>query len=172
MRLDGVRQVMMGVVLAVGLATGAQAETVLLTCPVGTSVAKFTPGVTLTPRQTVSEGKALFGPCVGLPADLVYASFEYQGTGLVSCLTNGSVGRFTVTWSDGSTSTVDHATIVTARPGVVVSSVSGTVTSGTRFVGAFMEHTVALAQLDLTKCLSPGGFTAAAGPGTLTVLGL
>ncbi|TSC22949.1 hypothetical protein FOF48_31770 [Corallococcus sp. Z5C101001] len=77
-----------------------------------------------------------------------------------------------MTWSDGSTSTVDQATVITARAGASVSSVSGTVTSGTRFVGAFIEHTVALAQLDLTKCLSPLGFTAAAGPGTLTVLGL
>jgi hypothetical protein len=164
------------VVLAVALmATGAHAQLALLTCPTGTSVGKFTPGVTNTPRQVQSEGQALFGPCVdalGAPADLVYASFRYSGQGQVSCLGNNSRGSFSVTWNDGTTSTVANASIITVRPNVVVSVISGTVTQGNRFLGKTLVHTVTLAQTDLTRCSSAAGLGFAAGPGTLTVLGL
>ncbi|RYZ36640.1 MAG: hypothetical protein EOO71_31070 [Myxococcaceae bacterium] len=152
-------------------ATGAQAlELVAVTCATGTSVGSFTPGVTNTPRQVTSRGKGLFGPCLGTQPGIVYGEFSYTGTGSVSCLTNNSTGRFSVTWNDGTTSTVGSASIITVRPNVVISEVSGVITSG-RFQGATIVHTVTLAQTDLSKC-SGTGFTDVAGPGTLTVLGL
>ncbi|WP_426730589.1 hypothetical protein [Myxococcus faecalis] len=158
------------VVVALGWASPSRAEAVLLTCP-GTLQARYSPGMTNTPQTIATSVSGTFGPCVGTPLTLLSASLQGGGAGQLSCLAGSTQSMSTLTWNDGTTSTVSVSILVSARPlGEVVVTYSGTVSSG-RFAGADVLMVLVLAQTQVTGCFTDEGVTATAGPVVLTLTG-
>ncbi|GEN09242.1 hypothetical protein SAMN05443572_105496 [Myxococcus fulvus] len=158
------------VVCALVWAPTSRAEAVLLTCP-GTLQATYSPGMTNTPQTIATNVSGTFGPCVGVPLTLLSASLEGGGTGQLSCLAGSTQSMSTLTWNDGTSSTVSVSILVSARPlGEVVVTYSGTVSSG-RFAGAAVLMVLVLAQTQVTGCFTAQGVTATAGPVVLTITG-
>ncbi|MBZ4414742.1 hypothetical protein K8640_41660 [Myxococcus sp. XM-1-1-1] len=147
------------------------AEPVTLNCP-GTMAVNYSPGMTNTPRFMTISGTGTFGPCVGLPLGILSADYSGVAQGTTSCLTSSTTANLTLTWNDGTVSTLSMTQTLNTRPtGQVVSVYAGTVTSG-RFQGATATGTLTLLQTDLLGCFTEEGVTATAGPAVITLIGL
>ncbi|WP_426730588.1 hypothetical protein [Myxococcus faecalis] len=149
----------------------SSAETVALNCP-GTMAVNYSPGMTNTPRFMTISGTGTFGPCVGAPLSILSADYAGVAQGTTSCLTSSTMANLTLTWNDGTVSTLSLTQTLNTRPtGQVVSVYAGTVSAG-RFQGATATATLTLAQTDLLGCFTEEGVTATAGPAVFTIVGL
>lgn len=160
----------LGMLVIPGLAA---AETVTLEC-LGTHTAHYEPGITETPKPTLVNASAVYGPCVGLPLTIVSGTATSVTQGEFSCLFNPDPARtfLTVNWNDGTTSRVEHTSVVATRPlGKTVIVFEGSVVGG-RFLGARVVRTVTLLNTDLLGCFTPEGVSDVAGPVTITITSL
>ncbi|MCP3064520.1 hypothetical protein LXT21_37675 [Myxococcus sp. K38C18041901] len=149
----------------------ASAEPVTLNCP-GTMAVNDSPGMTNAPRFMTITGTGTFGPCVGLPLSILSADYSGVAHGTTSCLTSSTMANLTLTWNDGTVSTLSLTQTINTRPtGQVVSVYAGTVSAG-RFQGATATATLVLTQTDILGCFTEEGVTATTGPAVFTIVGL
>jgi hypothetical protein len=143
---------------AAGFPAPLLAETVTLTC-LGTETAQYSPGMTFTPQPVAFSVDGLLAPCTGVPLGVTGASYGTSGIADLSCEILSGVAPtppLTLQWSDGTTSMIQPATVVTQRPvGEVVRIESGHIVSG-RFLGAATVRTVTLLQTQLDACATTG----------------
>ncbi|MBP5973359.1 hypothetical protein HW132_11590 [Brasilonema sp. CT11] len=134
-----------------------------------TQTISYSPGLTLTSRQTTFTATGSFSPCVSSDPTLKAATFRFTGQGQYSCLLN-SAGPSTVTynWNDGRFSTVSLDATVSNRVG------SETIYTSTGLVtaGEFLNARVVLQAVSVSpqpdKCLTSEGVTDLDGALTLT----
>ncbi|MEV0175776.1 hypothetical protein AB0I00_32265 [Streptomyces sp. NPDC050803] len=171
-RLRDAALVTLGVLLGalVPVSTASAADPVDISCPVGSQVGTYAPGLTYEPRQVSFTASGNVSGCVDLSGNgIAGASFTASGSGTASCLAGGVSNRTTYHWSNGQTSTVAGTAAINVKPnGVTVLVLTGTVESGL-FTGATVVQTKVLLNTDLTACLTPEGLTSVGGPITLTV---
>lgn len=150
----------------------ASAQIATLTCPLGSTITHYTPGITNTPKPTTLESTSLLSACVGLPLGISNATITTSGSGNLGC--DGGTPSVTtnVVWSDGTTSSAQANNIVVQRPlGQVIVIEESEIISG-RFIGATLVRTLTLLQTDFDGCSSPEGVTSVGGPTTLTMTNL
>ncbi|NTX02682.1 MULTISPECIES: hypothetical protein [Myxococcus] len=148
---------------------------VLVTCPVGTSQAFYSPGLKPTPQDVTVSGPATFSNCVtvlGAPVTsgtTNLAPVVVRDLSCVALLQPSSVTQ-TVTWNTGESSTLVLTQLLLDVQGTLtVLTRTGTVASG-KFVGATAVRTITYVTLDLENgCTSPEGLTSLSGPTTLTL---
>jgi hypothetical protein len=141
-----------------------------VTCPVGSNISTYTPGLTFTAKPTHFTATGQVSGCISLTQPLLTgANLAASGDGTASC-TSGSFSNTTVyNWNTGQKSTVVGTGSINLKPdGETVFALVGKVTSGL-FTGETVVQTKILLSTDLTACLTPGGLTSVAGPITLTV---
>ncbi|GAA0463610.1 hypothetical protein [Streptomyces olivaceiscleroticus] len=166
----GVLLGVLGPVSAAGARPVSAAAPAGISCPVGSQVGTYTPGLTYEPREVAFQASGNVSGCVGLSGNGISgASFSATGHGTASCLAGSVSNTATYHWSNGQTSTVTGTGAINLKPnGVTVLVLTGTVTSGL-FTGATVVQTKVLLNSDLTACASPGGLTSVGGPISLTV---
>ncbi|MBJ6761607.1 hypothetical protein JGU66_12600 [Myxococcaceae bacterium JPH2] len=146
---------------------------VLVTCPTGNQNQDFTPPVGLLPLPVVLSGSGQFSSCTASDdANLNYGDFTVDGGGTASCLSASMASTTTVTWNDGTTSTISFgASIVTqpiAQPLVIL---VGNVVAG-RYQGALALKSLVTNPLPpLQQCLTVG-VPHTSGPAGLTLIKL
>jgi hypothetical protein len=160
------------VLSAAGLAPAAQAAT-STTC-VGTSTITFSPGLTLFTRAVAYNVTDLHN-CTSTDPTVTSASSS-RGTVLpLSCLNLASVFNsaniYTITWSNGQTSTADGTFTLTSVGGTIIVAAEGTITSGL-FTGATAVLTYTWPAPNPLACLSPQGVTQLTGVTTLQITSL
>ncbi|MGI5466230.1 hypothetical protein [Streptomyces sp. CA-132043] len=175
-RLRGIL-VALGVLLSVSVpASAARAEPasaaplVDITCPVGSQVGTYSPGLTYETRDVTFQARGNVSGCVDLSGHgIAGATFSAGGQGTASCLAGSVSNTMTYRWSTGQSSTVKGTGAINVKPnGITVLVLTGTVESGL-FTGATVVQTKVLLNTELTACLSPEGLTSVAGPVSLTV---
>lgn len=140
-----------------------------ISCPLGTQVGTYNPGLTLIPREIDFTSTGTLAACLS-PShpEITGGEFTASGSGTASCLT-GSVSNTTVYhWNTGQHSTVVGSFSVNLKPGgTTVLVLVGTVTSGL-FQGATAAQTKVLPATNLADCLTPEGLTSVSGPISFT----
>ncbi|MFC7304500.1 hypothetical protein ACFQVC_09780 [Streptomyces monticola] len=161
---------MLGTVSVTGARPASAAPLVDITCPMGSQVGTYSPGLTYEPREVAFEANGNVSGCVDLSGNgIAGASFSGAGHGTASCVTGSVSNSTTYHWSNGRHSVVTGTGAINVKPnGITVLVLTGTVTSGL-FTGATVVQTKALLNSDLTACLTPEGLTSVGGPITLTV---
>ncbi|MFI8992616.1 hypothetical protein [Streptomyces sp. NPDC053542] len=166
----GVLSGVLGPVSVAGARPASAAAVVDISCPVGSQVGTYTPGLTYEPRDVAFRTSGNVSGCVDLSGSGISgASFSAVGQGRANCLAGSLSNTSTYRWNNGQTSTVRGTVTIGLRPnGVRVMVLTGTVESGL-FTGATVVQTKVLLNSDLTACLSPEGLTSVGGPISLTV---
>jgi hypothetical protein len=132
--------------------------TALVTCEAGSQQGAYSPPLKLSPQETVLSATGQFPSCVsweeGGPAS---GQFTVSGKGLASCLNSSIATLSHITWSDGSTSTLEFGKGMDARQGSeAVTVLVGLVIEG-RYVGALAVGGFVLeAAPNALHCLSEG----------------
>ncbi|WP_250461272.1 hypothetical protein [Microbulbifer litoralis] len=153
-------------------AGSAAAQITTLTCPLGTNITHYTPGITNTPKTTTFVATSVLSACTGLPLGISNAQITTTGFGEIGCNSNTATINSEILWSDGTESAAEVNNQVVQRPvGQVVVIQELEIVSG-RFSGATLVRTLTLLQTDFDGCSSPEGVTSVAGPETLTMTNL
>ncbi|MFE0173519.1 hypothetical protein ACFWZ2_14470 [Streptomyces sp. NPDC059002] len=165
--------VLLGVLGPVSFASARPASAaplVDITCPVGSQVGTYSPGLTYEPRDVAFQASGNVSGCVDLSGHgIAGAAFSSAGHGTASCLSGSVSNTTTYRWSNGQSSTVQGTGAINLKPnGITVLVLTGTVESG-QFAGATVVQTKTLLNSDLTACLTPEGLTSVGGPISLTV---
>lgn len=160
----------LGPVSAAGAQPAAAAPAGGVSCPVGSQVGTYSPGLTYEARHVAFQASGTVSGCVDLSGNRITgASFTAAGQGTASCASGSVSNTTTYRWSNGRTSTVTGTAAINLKPnGVTVLVLTGTVKSGL-FTGATVVQTKTLLNSDLTACLTPQGLTSVGGPVSLTV---
>jgi hypothetical protein len=124
----------------------AAAEQPPLDCA-GSARVLVTPGLTLTPQDFTFLLTGTFGPCQTVDGSAQTATISARGTGTGSCLGTRTTVPFTVTWTDGRTST-GQSEAVTSGP---LATMTGRLVSG-RFAGAAVQSSLVLVPGDPFQC--------------------
>ncbi|MFI9205754.1 hypothetical protein [Streptomyces sp. NPDC053048] len=141
---------------------------VLLECA-GTVSARYSPGLTLTPKPTAISSRAAVGCPVTSDPRFSRATFGGDSSGTLSCLAGPASGTLIFHWNKGKTSTAAIRSVAAVRPGGNMVTVStGRITSGA-FTGATVVTEVTLLASSLTACLTSKGVTSTWGPTTVTI---
>ncbi|NTX02683.1 MULTISPECIES: hypothetical protein [Myxococcus] len=148
---------------------------VLVTCPVGTSQASYSPGLKNTPQNVTVSGQATFSNCVTVLGDPVTSGTSSLTSGVVQGFSCGDLllprtVTQTVTWNTGESSTMVFTQLrVGVQDTLSVFTLTGTVLSG-KFVDSIAVRTITYVTLDLEDgCASPEGLTSLSGLTTLTL---
>jgi hypothetical protein len=157
---------------AAGLAPAAQAAT-SVTC-VGTSTITFSPGLTLFTQAVAFNVSDLYNCTSTDPA--VTSGSSVRGRVLpLSCLNLASVfssaNVYTITWSNGQTSSADGTFTVTSVGGTIIVAAQGTITTG-QFTGATAVLTYTWPAPNPLACLNTSGVTQLSGVTTLQITSL
>ncbi|WP_177233598.1 hypothetical protein [Stigmatella erecta] len=129
--------------------------TPLLTCEAGSQQGTYSPPLKLSPQDTVLRATGQFPSCVALDAGgPVSGQYTVSGAGPASCLSSSLATRSYITWSDGSTSTVEFGKGMDAKQGGEAVTV---------LVGLVIEGRYA-------DSLAVGGFVLEAAPNALHCL--
>ncbi|MEU6117219.1 hypothetical protein ABZ840_22100 [Streptomyces sp. NPDC047117] len=166
----GVLLGVLGPVSVAGARPASAAAPVDISCPVGSQVGTYSPGLEYQPQNVAFRTSGNVSGCVDLSGSGISgASFSTFGQGTASCLAGSVSNTTTYRWSNGQTSTVRGTGAVNAKPnGVTVLVLTGTVESGL-FTGATVVQTKVLLNSDLLACATPEGLTSVGGPTNLTV---
>ncbi|MFI2104584.1 hypothetical protein ACH436_14910 [Isoptericola sp. NPDC019693] len=144
----------------------ATAQALLASCPLGTAVANYDPGVTLLPADVQFDSRAEYTSCA-TSTDWKPFTVESSGTSERSCATLlGTITgvRQTITWRNALTGqiTTSEATVdvtTTQVTSALLVTAQGTITSG-HATGADYTQQVTYADLTaLLSCLTPDGLT-------------
>ncbi|MER8047719.1 hypothetical protein [Streptomyces sp. NPDC094032] len=149
----------------------AAAVTVDALCPTGATTVNYSPGATLTPRQTNLSFSGSAAPCTSTtdPNISAISSFSGTGQGELGCTTGSFDATGTIIWNTGAMSQVTFSSQVDLRPdGIPVIVATGPVTSG-KFSGSTVALTVELLPANPLACLTPTGVTQTHGPSTITI---
>ncbi|MFJ9130297.1 hypothetical protein ACIRJS_40065 [Streptomyces sp. NPDC102340] len=155
---------------AVLAAPAAHADPTLMTCT-GTGLQTYSPGITLTTRETVVTNTSDLTSCAGGPVSSGHHRFG-PFTTTASCLYTPPAGpdAFDLTWNDQTTSHyVGTYTVLTTGGQLIVTS-TGTITSG-RFAGKALQEVVTYTAPNLLQCATPEGVTSVSGPITIVIAG-
>ncbi|MEV0598813.1 hypothetical protein AB0I82_05845 [Streptomyces sp. NPDC050315] len=149
----------------------AAAGLIDITCPLGSSESRYTPGLTLNPQDTSVTEEGHVSGCVGPGArDITGAFFAGEASGTASCLGGKFSGPTTFHWNNHSSSVIRGTGEINLKPnGNTVLVKTGEVVSG-QFEGATIVLTKELLSTDLTACLTRQGVTSVSGPISLTVV--
>ncbi len=129
--------------------------TPLLTCEAGSQQGVYNPPLKLSLQETVLSATGQFPSCVSWDAGgPVSGQYTVSGTGPASCLSASLATRSHITWSDGSTSTLEFGKGMDAKQGgEAITVLVGLVIEG-RYAGS----------------LAVGGFVLEAAPSALHCL--
>lgn len=157
-------------VTALAPTPSASAAVLDVTCPLGTQIGTYSPGLTFASQPVTFTANGSLATCVSVThPEIKGASFTSTGTGTASCLSGSVSNTTTYRWNTGQTSTVKGSLAVNLKPnGTTVLVLIGTVTSGL-FKGATAAQTKVLANTDLLACATPEGLKTVSGPVSLTV---
>jgi hypothetical protein len=167
-----VRVVVLLVLSAAGLAPAAQAA-VNVTC-VGTSNVSYSPGLTLFTQAVTATLDNVYN-CTSTDPTITSGSSLHTRTVPLSCLSpaglfNSTVG-YTITWSNGQTSTAHGIFNVTSVGGTVIVVAEGAITAG-QFTGATAVITWTWPAPNPLACLSAQGVANLAGVSTVQITSL
>lgn len=144
-----------------------------LTCQ-GTEFTTFSPALTRTATATFISSADTFGPCVSTDTS-ISGGLSYTETSdpTASCgtLLSGGSGQTTFLWSNGNSSTFSYSRTTIDLNGEIISTLTGTITSG-EFAGNLATEVLVLPTLDLTACESAAGISTASGTATIEILPL
>jgi hypothetical protein len=132
--------------------------TPLLTCEGGSQQGTFSPPLKLSLQETVLHATGQFPSCVSAETGgPVSGEYTAHGTGAASCLNASFATGAHITWSDGSTSTLEFGKGIEARQGAeAITVLSGLVIDG-RYAGALaVGGWVLEAAPNALLCLSEG----------------
>jgi hypothetical protein len=167
-----VRAVVLLVLSAAGLAPAAQAAT-NVTC-VGTSTISFSPGLTLFTQAIAYNVSDLYN-CTSTDPAITSGSNVRHNVLPLSCLSVAnlfnSANAFTITWSNGQTSTASGTFTVNSAGGTVIVIAEGTITAG-QFTGAAAVITWTWPAPNPLACLSAPGVTQLTGVTTVQITSL
>ncbi|MGW5264578.1 hypothetical protein ACWEQG_26680 [Microbispora sp. NPDC004025] len=157
----------LGVVAPV-TASPARARPLALVQCQGTESVAYNPGVLFQPRDFEITTAGRFTSCLG-GGDVTSGSYDERFTILAGCndLFDGFTAARTITWNTGEASVIEGTGSSTGVAGQVVTTFTGTVTSGP-FTGRSAVQLIALPQPNLLMCLTTG-LTGATGVTTLTI---
>jgi hypothetical protein len=151
-------------------AAPAHASLATLSCQ-GTQVTAFYPALTRTPTQTYSSSDGAFGSCISTDISIGGAVADAEGVDpAASCdsLLTGGTGQTTFDWNNGNTSVFTYTRTSTDLNGEIVSTETGTITSG-EFAGNLATEVIIMPTLDLTACQT-SGLPTASGAATFAIL--
>jgi|GEM_PF-1768966 len=148
---------------------------VLVTCPLGTSQAFYSPGLKNTPQDVAVSGQGALSNCVTVLGDPVTSAASSLTTNVVTGFSCADLLRprtvvHTVVWNTGESSTMTFTQLrVGVQDTLTVFALTGSVVSG-KFVGATAVRTLSYVTLDLENgCASPEGLTSLSGLATLSL---
>ncbi|MBZ4411411.1 hypothetical protein K8640_24665 [Myxococcus sp. XM-1-1-1] len=156
------------------IAQGQQLPTVM-SCPVGSTMNRFSPPLSVVPRDTTVTGTSTFSNCVSLSGEVTSGELsvhvELPGFACQDLLEVGSA-RADITWNTGESSTLlqTRGSVQVSNATVAITYV-GTVESG-KFQGATAIRTLTYFDVNLFDCFSSRGVPGMSGVTTLTLLGL
>ncbi|MGW0931903.1 hypothetical protein [Streptomyces sp. NPDC002644] len=159
-----------GVMGAAPASAAGASSLVDVTCPLGTQISTYQPGLTYTPRRTTFTAEGSLAPCVSLShPEIVGAEFTAVGQGEASCTGADFSDVSIYRWNTGQTSRVEGRLTINLKPsGQTVLVRVGEVTSGL-FEGATVTQTKVLPALNLLDCLTADGLQNDSGALSLTV---
>ncbi|MBU8898867.1 hypothetical protein KRR26_24965 [Corallococcus sp. M34] len=146
---------------------------VLVTCPTGNQNQDFTPPIGLLPLPVVLSGSGQFSSCTASDdANLNYGDYTVDGGGTASCLSASMASTTTITWNDGTTSTIAFSASIATQPiAQPVVILFGNVVAG-RYQGALALKSLVTNPLPpLKQCLTVG-VAHTSGPAGLTLIKL
>jgi hypothetical protein len=159
--------------LAMAAPASASSSSGSVTCPAGVQSTTYNPGLKYAPPAptSVSSTGTLAG-CLSTDGNHTAASYSFNGSGSLNCLTGSSSGTGTIDWSDPGTtpSQFTYTSAITVRPnGITVSTLTGPVSSGD-YAGNTISATFVLLSTDLLGCITPQGLTNTSGVFTASLL--
>lgn len=160
-----------GAIVSPAAAAPVSPAVVDVSCPLGTQVGTYSPGMTLLPRQIEFTATGTLGACVSLShPEITGATFTSLVVGTFSCLSGSTSNISTYHWNNGQSSVVQGGFEVNLKPGgTTVLVLTGTVTEGL-FQGATVVQTKVLPATDLVACLTPEGLTSVSGTASFTAV--
>ncbi len=140
----------------------------LISCS-GTGTQTYSPGLTLTAKQTLITAHGSYS-CTGGGA-VTSSDFDFHYTVQAGCLVTPpeTMGTTTINWNSGPPSTVSATIIVTRPGGQTVATTVGTVTAG-QFLGYTVNQTAVYPALSLAQCATDQGVTQSNGVVALTLV--
>lgn len=162
--------------VAASLVTAAPATAVtVLTCTTPSSeTITYDPELTAEPGLTTTTVSTSYGPCVAPNTNITSGSRAFAVTGVRSCLTLLATVPvvFTIVWDTGETSTLTGSATTSIVGLTLVSTHTGSVTSG-KFAGAtFVQQIVAPAAQIIACTLGAASVSAINGTVNLVITGL
>ncbi|MCG8919531.1 hypothetical protein L6E12_27535 [Actinokineospora sp. PR83] len=142
--------------LVLGPAAPASAGVLDVTCtPPSSETVAFTPPLTMTPQTVTVNTSTQYGPCVSasnpaLTSGTRTNTSSAPGQTCLELLTNGTT-TFTITWNTGQTSTISANRTSTVVGAALVTTHTGTVTSGL-FAGSTVLQVLTGAAADVLLC--------------------
>jgi hypothetical protein len=136
----------------------AMADTVLGTCPLGSSTVTYSPGVTDTEQETFQTGSEQSGLCTFVfPLGLRSFTDSFSGPLTTSCtelLTGSDSGQETLHWSNGQTSEWNFSSITSQDAnGNTVATYTGPLSAQSQFLpGALVTQVVTYTHLTVQSC--------------------
>jgi hypothetical protein len=159
--------------LAMAAPASASSTSGSVVCPIGAQSTTYTPGLKYAPPAPTSvSSTGTLGGCVSTDGNHTAASYTFNGSGSLNCLTGSSSGSGTIDWSDPGTSPsrFTYTAAITVRPnGIVVSTLTGPVSSGD-YAGNVISATFILPSTDLLGCTTSQGLTNTSGVFTASLL--
>lgn len=144
-----------GTASAPAAAADADADLELVACVLGAEHATYSPALDTTPSPTTISVQRTYDGCVSVlePGITSGSTSIAISRPAHSCLTltGGGAVTSTVTWNDGRTSTLSGTSTATIAGALLVSTETGTITSGL-FAGSSYVHVVASPALSVTTC--------------------
>lgn len=147
--------ILLGAVLA--LAGPARAGALDVTCA-GTLTANYSPGLTLAPAEQTIATSRIYAPCVSTTVPGLTAGLNDSTQHMVqSCLDalQSRTGSRTISWNDGTTSTINYNATVSHVGANTVVTFTGQVIDG-RFEGDTYLETVVGPTPNILACFSDG----------------
>ncbi|GGO12064.1 hypothetical protein GCM10010116_24230 [Microbispora rosea subsp. aerata] len=146
-----------------------QAQPLVLVQCQGTETVAYNPGVIFQPREFEITTAGRFTSCLG-GGEVTSGSYDERFTIVAGCndLLDNFESTRTITWNTAQASVIEGTGSSTAVAGQVITTFTGTITSGP-FTGRSAVQTITLPQLGLLKCLTTG-LTGTTGITTLTII--
>ncbi|MFP2958523.1 hypothetical protein ACLEPN_11920 [Myxococcus sp. 1LA] len=136
----------------------------LVECSQGNQRQNYAPAISLFARHTDVTGTGQLSSCMASSdPGLAFGSFTITGAGTASCFVSSLSTQNTVTWNDGTQSTIDFIGGVDVRPPALPTVTLLGRVSGGRYEGALAIKTMDVSAIPgLTQCLLSGVRSASA----------